>query len=173
MALKDLSPGTALDTNNVVCRERIPAGHKVTIRKINAHDPIRKYGQIIGFASGTMGPGHHVHTHNVEILDFVRDYAIGKDARPTEFVPEADRAKFDGILREDGRVATRNYTGVSSTVNCSASVSRFIADSFTEDMLAGFPNVDGVFSLGHGTGGPVRLLNEALKPFGRCSPGPT
>ncbi len=152
VALKELSPGTGLDTDNVVCREKIPAGHKVVIRKINAHEPIRKYGQIIGFASKTLEPGYHVHTHNAEILEFVRDYAISKDTRPTQFIREEDRATFEGFVREDGRVGTRNYIGVLSTVNCSASVARFIADSFTEDMFEEFPDVDGVVALGHGSG---------------------
>ena len=152
VALKGLSSGTLIHIDSVICREEIPAGHKVAIRKINAREPIRKYGQIIGFASRTLEPGHHVHTHNVEILGFVRDYAIGKDARQTQFIPEEDRATFDGFVRQDGRVGTRNYIGVLSTVNCSVSVARLIADSFTKEILVEFPNVDGVVSLGHGTG---------------------
>ncbi len=174
VAIRELLPGTKLDIEDVVCQEKIPAGHKVTIKTINAHDPIRKYGQIIGFASRTLGPGCHVHTHNVEVLDFVRDYAMGEDTRPTDSIREEDRARFQGIVREDGRVATRNYIGVLSTVNCSTSVVRFIADSFTDDTLAEFPNVDGVVAIGHGTGCAMvsdgegfRLLQRTLAGYVR------
>ena len=174
VALKALSPGTPIDNNGVICRDEIPHGHKVAIRKIEAQDPIRKYGQIIGFASETLEPGDHVHVHNVEILDFARDYAIGEETRPTAFVKEENRATFMGFLREDGRVGTRNYIGVLSTANCSASVSRFIADSIAEDMLADFPNVDGVVAIGHGSGCGMgsdgegfRLLQRTLAGYAR------
>ncbi len=174
VALKPLSPGTPIDDNGIICRDEIPHGHKVAIRKIEAQDPIRKYGQIIGFASTTLEPGDHVHVHNVEILDFARDYAIGEDTRPTAFIREEKRATFMGFLREDGRVGTRNYLGVLSTANCSASVSRFIADSISKDILEEFPNVDGVFSIGHGSGCCMgsdgegfRLLQRTLAGYAR------
>jgi altronate hydrolase len=174
VALNELSPGTALDMDNVVCQEKIPAGHKVAILKINTSEPIRKYGQVIGFASSTLEPGRHVHTHNVQILEFARDYAIGQDKRPTDFVPENDRASFYGIVRPDCQVATRNYVGVLSSANCSASVTRFIADSFPPDILAEFPNVDGVVAIGHGTGCGMgsdgegfRLLQRTLAGYAR------
>jgi altronate hydrolase len=82
--------------------------------------------------------------------EFSRDHAIGVDRRPTDYVPEADRATFQGIVRA-GRVATRNYIGVLATVNCSASVCRYIADG-CRDELTEYPNIDGVMALGHGTG---------------------
>jgi altronate hydrolase len=84
--------------------------------------------------------------------DFRREYAFGEDARPTLYVAEEERATFDGILRDDGGVGTRNYIGVLASVNCSASVSRFIADAVSQDLLWKFANVDGVVALGHGTG---------------------
>jgi len=174
VALKPLSPGTPIDDNGIICRDEIPHGHKVAIRKIETQDPIRKYGQIIGFASTTLEPGDHVHVHNVEILDFARDYAIGEDTRPTAFIREEERATFMGFLREDGRVGTRNYLGVLSTANCSASVSRFIADAISKDMLEEFPNVDGVVSIGHGSGCGMgsdgegfRLLQRTLAGYAR------
>jgi altronate hydrolase len=54
--------------------------------------------------------------------DFARDYAWGVDAKPTEFVMRRP-ATFMGIRRADGRVATRNYIGILTSVNCSAHVS--------------------------------------------------
>ena len=106
--------------------------------------------------------------------DFARDYAIGEDARPARMVSEEDRRTFDGIIREQGDIATRNYIGVLSTVNCAASVSRFIVDAVGPDILAEFPNVDGVVSLGHGSGcGMVpdgegfQLLQRTLAGYAR------
>jgi altronate hydrolase len=152
VALASLAHGDMIDPGGIISNANVPAGHKIAICEINAHDPVRKYGQIIGFASNDIQTGDHVHTHNLEMGDFIRDYSFGADARFTEVITREERAKFNGIVRRDGRVATRNYIGVLATVNCSASVACFIADSFTRDILAEFPNVDGVVSLGHGTG---------------------
>ena len=100
--------------------ERIPAGHKVAIRPIATGEPIRRYGQIIGFATAPIAPGEWVHTHNCAMGDFAHDYAWGVDAKPT---PNFDLpATFVGIRRADGRVATRNYIGILTSVNCSAHV---------------------------------------------------
>lgn len=152
VALTNLAHGDVIYPGGMVSNANVPAGHKIAICEIKAHDPVRKYGQIIGFASNDIKPGDHVHTHNMEMGDFIRDYAIGEDARYMEIISNEEQATFKGFTRRDGRVATRNYIGVLSTVNCSASVARFIAESFTSERLAEFPNVDGVVSLGHGTG---------------------
>ncbi|NNG08269.1 MAG: altronate dehydratase [Desulfobacteraceae bacterium] len=152
VALHGLATGAVISKEGVVCREEIPAGHKVAVSEIRAKESIRKYGQIIGFATKTIRPGEWVHNHNMAMGDFARDYAICKEVRPVQVAPEKDRPTFDGILREDGRIATRNYVGVLSTVNCSASVGRFIADGISPHILAEFPHVDGVVSLGHGSG---------------------
>ena len=114
--------------------------------------PVRKYDQIIGFASEDIAPGDHVHVQNVEMQDFSRDYAFGADAKPTAYVPDAERATFDGFLRENGKAGTRNFIGVLSTVNCSATVAHFVADTFPPEELARYPNVDGIVALTHGTG---------------------
>ena len=113
-------------------RGLIPPGHKVAVRPLAAGQAVRRYNQIIGFASQDIAPGEHVHTHNLnmgaEKGNFERDYAIGQDVKP-----EASRqqASFMGIKRPDGRVATRNYIGVLSSVNCSATAARAIADHFS------------------------------------------
>ena len=59
---------------------------------------------------------------------------------------------FDGFVRANGSVGTRNYIAVISTVNCSASVSRYVANHFTEDVLRQFPGVDGVVAFKHDSG---------------------
>ena len=147
-----LAPDTEVPGEDVTTTRQIPVGHKIATRRIDAGDPVRKYNQIIGFATETVAPGDHVHTHNVAVRQFQRDYEFTQGAQAVAMVPEADRATFRGILRADGRVATRNYIGVLSSVNCSATVCRYIADTFKGDGLKDFPNVDGVVAITHGTG---------------------
>jgi altronate hydrolase len=67
-------------------------------------------------------------------------------------VPEDQRASFQGFLRDSGKAGTRNFIGVLSTVNCSATVCHHIAETFPRDELAAFGNVDGIVALTHGTG---------------------
>jgi len=150
VARLDIVAGTPLPGEAASTRTTIPAGHKVATRALAKGTPIRRYNQIIGFASRDILPGDHVHTHNLEMGSFARDYAFGVDAKPTAM---ADRpATFQGIVRADGRVATRNYVGVLTSVNCSAHVARLIAGKFGAEALAAYPNVDGIVALTHGTG---------------------
>jgi altronate hydrolase len=138
-------------------RGLIPPGHKIATRAMAAGEPVRRYNQIIGFASQAIAAGEHVHVHNLnmgpEKGNFARDYAFCADLKPA--APK-QHATFQGIVRADGRVATRNYIGILSSVNCSATAARAIADHFSKinnpSALANFPNVDGVVALTHGTG---------------------
>jgi altronate hydrolase len=171
LTLVDLAPGDSIGVDNLTARVPVPAGHKVAIRTISTQDPVIKFGQIIGFAANPIEPGDHVHTHNLEIRDFTRNYNIGADARPTKLLPEVERAHFEGIVRAGGQTATRNYIGVLATVNCSVSVARFIADAFTEDVLATFPRVDGVIALGHGTGCGMNANREGFDLLQRTLAG--
>jgi len=152
VARVDLLPSTELPGEHVRTSGHVPAGHKVATAPIAAGDAVHKYGQVIGFATSAIAPGEHVHTHNLAMGNFARNYAFCADAKPTAMVPEGERATFEGIVRADGRVATRNYLGVLTSVNCSATAARMIADQFRGSALAEFPNVDGVVALGHGTG---------------------
>ncbi len=146
-------------------RGLIPPGHKIAVRAIAAGQPVRRYNQIIGFASRAIAVGEHVHTHNLDMGpekgDFARDYAVGQDVKAS---PPRRSAQFMGIERPDGRVATRNYIGVLSSVNCSATAARAIADHFSRQInpqaLADYPQVDGVVALTHGTG--CGMDNEGL-----------
>ncbi len=146
-----------LKTSQVRVRQFIPSGHKVALREGATGQPIYRYGQAIGFASQTILPGEHVHTHNLSVQDFARDYAFGLDVQPVEYVPEADRRTFLGYQRANGRVGTRNYIAIISSVNCSAHTSREIAHYFTPERLATYPNVDGVIALAHHSGCGTRL----------------
>ncbi len=151
IARTQLVGGTPAES--ITVKGLIPPGHKVATRAIAVGEPVRRYNQIIGFASKPIAPGEHVHTHNLAMGDFERDYAFGADVKPE---PARRHATFLGIKRPDGRVATRNYIGILSSVNCSATAARAIADHFSRQTnpqaLADFPNVDGVVALTHGTG---------------------
>jgi len=151
VAVSDLAVGT--EAGALTVRTAVPCGHKVAIASIAVGGPIRKYNQIIGFATETIPPGSHVHTHNTEFRVFERDYAFGVDAVPTTMLPESERATFQGIVRSDGRVATRNYIGIITSVNCSATAANLIADAFRHGgALDDYPNVDGVVAVVHGMG---------------------
>ena len=155
IARHQLVGGTQLE--GFVVRGLIPPGHKVATRALEVGQAVRRYNQIIGFASQAIAPGEHVHAHNLNMGpdkgDFARDYAVGADVRPE--TPQRE-ATFMGIKRPDGRVATRNYIGILSSVNCSATATRAIADHFSKlnnpAALKDFPHVDGVVALTHGTG---------------------
>ncbi|HPU52754.1 MAG TPA: altronate dehydratase family protein [Burkholderiaceae bacterium] len=150
IAARPLSAGTRVDSEGIECLDAIPAGHKVAVRAIAKGAPVKRYNQIIGFATQDIAAGQHVHTHNLAFEMFERDYAVGVDLKPT--AQPTDSATFMGIVRADGRVATRNYIGVISTVNCSASVSKYVAAHFTPERMADFPNVDGVVPITHSSG---------------------
>ena len=151
-AKETIPTSTNISNEGLTTAMEIPVGHKVATETIAAGKPIRKYNQIIGFATEAIDPGTHVHTHNVEMKTFNRDYKFGEDAKPTHYVPDPQKATFQGIKRPDGRVATRNYIGILTSVNCSATAARYIADAFSGDALADYPNVDGVVAYTHGTG---------------------
>lgn len=150
IATRDIKPGTALPGEQITSIDTIPAGHKIAAHAIAAGEPVRRYNQIIGFATHDIGAGQHVHLHNLAMRDFERDYAFCADVR-AESKPAASLT-FSGIVRPDGRIATRNYIGIISSVNCSATVCRQIADAFRGDALDAFPNVDGVVSITHKSG---------------------
>ena len=155
IARQQLMSGATVE--NIAVRGLIPPGHKIATRAIASGEPVRRYNQIIGFASQAIAAGEHIHVHNLNLGDnkgdFARDYAFCADVKPAAPLLHAE---FMGHVRADGRVATRNYIGILSSVNCSATVARAIADHFSRttnpSALAAFPNVDGVVALTHGSG---------------------
>lgn len=147
-----IGPVTALKV-----RRLIPSGHKIALQDIAEGAPIRRYGQIIGFATRSIQAGEHVHVHNLHVQDFARDYAFGVDVTPIDYVPLEQRRTFLGYKRSDGRVGTRNYIAVIASVNCSAHTSREIARAFTPERLAPYPNIDGVIALTHASGCANRI----------------
>ena len=163
VAMRDLAPGEPVGFGGVKTVEPIGRGHKIAIQAIPAGEPVRKFGQIIGNATKAIQPGQHVHVHNLAFRPSAADHTIGADRRNTMPLPEAQAATFQGILRADGSVATRNYIGVLTTVNCSATVARLISDQFRgPEALADFPNVDGIVALTHKSGCAAAADGEAV-----------
>lgn len=166
-----LAAGFTLESEGITLAGPVSAGHKVATAAVAKGEAVRKYGQIIGFATADIAPGDHVHIHNLGMGAFDRDYAFGADVHAADMVPEAERATFEGYVRADGRVGTRNYVAVISTVNCSATVTRRIAEEFRGDALAGFPNIDGVFPVAHGGGCGRGVDTEDVHVLQRCTYG--
>jgi altronate hydrolase len=152
VARRALGLGESLPEFGLRLRAQVPAGHKIAARRIDAGESVKKYDTVIGRATRQIEAGEHVHTHNLEIVDFDRDPGFCEDVRPVDYVPEARRATFMGIVRPDGRVATRNFVGIISSVNCSATVIKHIAAHFTPERLAAYPNVDGVVAFAQTSG---------------------
>jgi altronate hydrolase len=177
IARTQLLGGTVLkgegDGEGVTVAGLVPPGHKIATRAIAKGQPVRRYNQVIGSATQDIAPGQHVHTHNLAFSDFARAHEVGAGVQPTQFVPQP--ATFEGIVRADGRVATRNYIGVLTSVNCSATAARAIADQFRRDVhpeaLADYPNVDGVVALTHGMGCATDSEGEELQVLRRTLGG--
>ena len=152
VAKQTLLPRTILrtPTGDVTVAAVIPSGHKIALKAASQDEPIRRYGQIIGFATQDVRPGQHVHSHNLAVGEggLQLDYAFCSEYKPVEYVPEAQRRTFMGFRRKDGRVGTRNYVAVLASVNCSSSATRQIAEHFrSPEVMAKYPNVDGVIAL--------------------------
>jgi altronate hydrolase len=152
VAARDLATGTRVTdgSRTVELATSVPLGHKIALAPIAVGEPALKFGQIIGFASVPIRPGEWIHTHNLSASEFSRECP-----RATDVPPDPSRLEgqtFLGYRRADGRAGTRNYLAIISSVNCSASVSRYIARRFDAAALRDFPNVDGVVAFTHGGG---------------------
>lgn len=134
----------------VTLRTAVPAGHKVALCDVAKGEKLLKFAQSIGRASEDIAAGDHVHSHNLAFEAVDQDYRFGTNLRAPQPAETADT--FMGFDRGDGRVGTRNYIGIVTSVNCSATAARMIADHFTPERLADYPNVDGVAAFVHGTG---------------------
>ncbi len=159
VAVDPIMPGSIL--HGVTAKDRVPRGHKIALAAIAQGEPVFKFGQIIGFASKPVEPGEWLHEHNVEMHAFARDYHFAEDARSETILPVEAQATFQGFRRQNGKVGTRNYLAILTSVNCSASVARFIAREVERSgLLDDYPNIDGVIPLVHGTGCGMDLKGE-------------
>lgn len=167
IALRPIAKGECL-RDGITAQDDVPAGHKIARRALAKGAEIKRYNSLIGAASADIAAGAHIHLHNLEMLDFARDYSFCSDVRPTPIASEI--RTFDGIIREDGRIATRNYIGVISSVNCSATVARMVADHF-RGRLDAYPNIDGVVALTHKRGCGLDAKVEGVEALRRCIAG--
>ncbi len=151
--------------------QRIQAGHKVALRALSPGEPVLRYGSIIGFATQPIAAGTHVHSHNLAVGERNQAYEIGVDYQPTSLLPTEQRRTFMGYRRPAGSVGTRNYLAIISTVNCSASTVRLIQRRFTPELLAAYPNIDGVIGLTHKSGCGMRHGSEAVEQLQRVLAG--
>ena len=138
---------------DVTTRAAIPSGHKLATADIASGEAVRKFNQIIGFATQDITAGEHVHTHNCAFATFERDYAYSQDARDTDYLPGAEDVTFSGYRRSGGKIGTRNYIGVLTSVNCSATVAKHMAETVNRSgVLDDYANIDGVVAFVHGSG---------------------
>lgn len=164
VARAEIPAGAASGLADITAAQAIPSGHKIATRPIAAGESVLKYGQKIGIAKGDIAPGDHVHLHNLAMQDSDVGHDFCSDVRPVDFVAPDQRRTFQGYARPDGQAGTRNYIGIISSVNCSATVSQAIADHFNRHGgLSGFDNIDGVVALTHGQGCAIGTGTEGYE----------
>jgi altronate hydrolase len=153
VATRELAAGEVLrhDGRELTVRATVPRGHKIAVHDLVEGAPIHKYGQVIGRTTTAVRAGEHVHAHNLGMAAVDHEYEFGTAVTP---IPPATGGMrtFQGYRRSDGRVGTRNYIGIVTSVNCSASTARMIADQFRGPIMDVYPNVDGVVALAHDSG---------------------
>ena len=158
--------------NGVTAIDRIPRGHKMSLVGLAEGEPVIKFGQIVGFATKAVPPGSWLHEHNVGMRDFARDYRFSEDAREEEILPVAQQATFEGFRRSNGKVGTRNYIAILTSVNCSASAARFMAQEIERSgILNDYPHIDGVIPLVHGGGCALDIKGEGYEILKRTQWG--
>jgi altronate dehydratase len=168
IALKDLPPGAVAE--GVTLAEKVQRGHKIATMAIAAGTPVIRYGQTIGVATADIPAGGWVHSQNLGMGPHSTDYAYGAECRALPPAPES--RSFQGYLRADGQVGTRNYLGILTSVNCSGSVARFVAEAAEKDpVLQGFGHIDGVVPITHQTGCGMSGTNEGYKTLFRTLAG--
>ena len=165
IALRDLPAETPV--GEVVTRGPVPRAHKVAVRPVPAGAAVHKYGQVIGVATAPIAPGDHVHAHNLAFAANVRGDGATAAAPAAR---SATEATFAGIRRPDGRVATRNFLGILTSVNCSATVAKLLARR-VEPLLADHPTIDGVVALTHGSGCGMTADGEGMAVLRRTLRG--
>lgn len=170
IALDDLAAGDVAGQDSLTLVQSVARGHKVAIAPIPAGQNVLRYGQIIGQATADIAPGEHVHVQNLGMGEHAQDYAHASEATELDAAPEG--RTFDGYHRADGRVGTRNYLGILTSVNCSGSVAKFIAEAAEKSgLLDEFPNIDGIVPITHGTGCGMSGENEGYDTLFRTLAG--
>ena len=178
IAQTPLSKGVLLQLANttdafelIEVQQRILSGHKVAIKAIAAGEPVLRYGSVIGFATQSILPGQHVHSHNLAVGAIKQNYEYSTDIQPVEFISREFQRTFAGYRRPDNKAATRNYIAIISTVNCSATTVRYIQKHFTPEIMKAYPNIDGVIGLTHKSGCGMRHGSDAVAQLQRVIAG--
>lgn len=171
VARHGIPAGTQIPEENVTALQEVPAGHKVAVRLIKKGEPILKYNTVIGYAAEDTEPGTWMHSHNICFDEVDKDYAFGRDYEPVTLIPEQDRDTFMGIVRQDGRVATRNIIAIPVASNCAATVARKIAAHFGEERMKQYPNVDAVVPFITGIGCGMEMTGEPMDLMRRTISG--
>ena len=173
VALLPLAAGRKVDVDGrrVQLATDVPVGHKFALRPLDNGMPVRRYGQVIGFATAPIATGAHIHTHNLHVGSMTLDYAIGADRAPVRYTPERERRTFEGYRRADGRVGTRNSVVLITTVNCAAHTVRMVAQRARAELLPRFPNVDDIVALVHKHGCATKYGSPELELLQRTLAG--
>lgn len=159
VAVRPVPEGLPISDDHIAL-ENIAAGHKVALSRIVEQQPVIKYGQMIGLASRDIDIGEHVHTHNIAMLE--RDTSL-KNFEPALRTPtENTQRTFNGFHRANGQVGTRNYIGILSTVNCSATVSNVVAEQLNATGELKTLGFDGVVPVTHGSGCAMNTQSEGF-----------
>ncbi len=170
IALADIAAGDVVGDEQVKLLQSVKQGHKVAVTPISAGENVVRYGQIIGQATHEIALGDHVHSQNLGMGDHAQDYAHASEA--VAVTPATAERTFNGYHRADGRVGTRNYLGILTSVNCSGSVAKFIAEAAEKSgLLDDFPNIDGIVPITHGTGCGMSSNNEGYDTLFRTLSG--
>ena len=172
VARQSIQKGGATGIGDLHAIDHIGRGHKVALRPIKAGQEVHKFGQVIGIATSDIAPGQHIHLHNLQMIESAHEHHFATGSKDEHLLPEAERRTFLGYDRGLGGVGTRNYIGIISSVNCSATVSRYIAEHFNRSGgLDGFDNVDGVVALTHGGGCAINTKSEGYRILTRTIQG--
>ena len=170
VALADIAAGEIDNVSGLKAQQPVKQGHKIAVEAINAGQNVIRYGQTIGQATADISAGEHVHVQNLGMGEHTQDYAHASEAKV--LTASTDERTFDGYHRADGRVGTRNYLGILTSVNCSGSVAKFIAEAAEKSgFLDDFPNIDGIVPITHGTGCGMSGENEGYATLFRTLSG--
>lgn len=169
IARVDIPAGTEIPEEGFTTVNDIPAGHKVAARVIDTDEKIFKFATAICKASRVIEAGEHVHKHNVHTEPLEKDYAFCSEYKSCEYVPEEERVKFNGFVRPDGKVGTRNYIGIFTTVLCAAPIAEGICKYFTPEVMKDYPNVDGVIPFVVDTGCGMEQSGPPMDILRRCT----
>ena len=171
VALDNMKAGQYLEQFSLTIDAPILSGQKIAKVDISENSPIYKYGTIIGFADSNIVKGQVLTNSNVVFKEFIREHNYCAKYQPTRFVNASSERSFMGFKRDDGRVGTRNFIAVVSTVNCSATVVHEIASYFTKEKLKKYSNIDGVAAFSHSTGCGMELSGEPMNLLHRTLGG--